>query len=297
MSKDLSKIITDYALIDSGGGEKLEQFGTHVIRRPSGLCIWKKNQQPHAWNKAQATFVPGQGWSFSGSKFESWRVGILDLQIVLRLQSNGQVGLFPEHLYAFHELKRVINLCLATTKRCRVLNLFAFTGNATVLAASLGASVVHVDLSKKALSWAAENLTLNKVAQDRVRLVPDDALDFLKREERRNNQYDIIIVDPPSFSRISKTKTWQLQEILPGMLKSCSKALAREHGAIFLSCHAPEIGSDGIRNLLIDAIDWCASKIEAEELTIPEKNTARRLPAGFIGRAAYGFLLPEPGEK
>ena len=273
----------EYELIDSGGGEKLERFGSRLIARPSSLCIWNKAGLKENWNKADARFEPGRGWVFKKETFESWEICVCGCLIELRLQSNGQVGLFPEHASYMKELAGKF----ATFKEIggnspQCLNLFAYTGLASVFCAQQGMRVTHVDLSKRALEWTKRNCSLNHVAESQIRFILEDAISFLAKEGKRQKKYEVVIADPPSFSRVSKSKHWKLSESLPALVKACFEVLNPERHVFVLTCHEPELSAEMLANV---AIDWGGSKEQVEikrEMSLIEGGGTRRMPAGSL---------------
>lgn len=256
-----------------------------MLLRPSGICVWKRRKPASLWKESDAEFLPGKGWKFKGKQFERWSIEICKVQLNLRLQNNGQVGIFPEHAQYLHELGEILN---KLNKSAKVLNLFAYTGLASSYCALRNSHVCHVDISKKSLDWASENLRLNKISPDLVRMICDDALIFLEREAKRGNHYDLVICDPPSFSRISKNKTWKLEEHIVEVVELCFKVLNRDKGAVFFTCHAPEIGPETAANIMSDLCSKNA-KVQSGALTLKETETDRLLPSGFFSYCNYGF--------
>lgn len=272
-----------YSLIDSGDGEKLERFGEILLRRPSSLALWQK-KKPERWSRANASYIPERGWTFLGKAFDSWECNLLGTLLRLHLQNNGQVGVFPDHLSYLAELIHSVEG--NSRKNLRALNLFAYTGLATSILARMNVQVTHIDLSKQALSWARENLTLNRVSESLVRLIPEDAIKFALKDAGKNSQYDLIILDPPSFGRISKTKSWKLEEVLGDLLSACFKLLVRD-GTLYFTCHHSAFGPEVLFNILSDYAGD-NFKIKTRSLAIPENGSERKLPAGFLGVAFSG---------
>lgn len=271
---------SDYQLLDSGDGAKLERFGSKVIARPSSICIWARHLSSREWSAADATFIPGKtddsgGWTFRGRTFESWRMSYIDCDLELTLQRNGQVGLFPEHGTYLHLLPEFSG----SREPPRLLNLFAFTGLASVFFAKRGWHVTHVDLSKKALSWATRNFALNHLDEKAVRVICDDAIKFLEREVRRGTTYHGIIADPPSFSRTAKGKFWKLEDMLSAVTMNCSKLLVGSKGWLAVTCHHPGVSAEMIANLLRD-LKLQSQSVIPLELSISEADSPRVLPAG-----------------
>lgn len=270
-----------YELLDSGDGEKLERFGRIVVRRPSSVCIWKRAKKD-LWNKPDAFYDPKAAiWKVSRGQVQDlvWETVFAGCRLRLRLQDNGQVGVFPEH--ASYLPRLLENFSTEEHQPLKVLNLFAFTGLATLFFRAKSAEVTHVDLSKKVIGWAKDNVELQSAACGpfpAVRWICEDAVAFLEREVRRGNSYDGIVIDPPSFSRISKNDFWKVADILPSLVQSCA-ALLKSHGKFLaLTCHDPGISAPMLGNLIHDHFQ--SGRVEPLELSIPEKGSERLLPAG-----------------
>ena len=277
-----------YELLDSGAESKLELYGDKRIARPSSVCIWTK-RNPSQWEDADAVYLPQRGWQFSRrGKFESWQCAIEGVNLELRLQSNGQIGLFPEHAMYQSRLRDSIERLKKTgIARPRVLNLFAYTGLATVVAARAGCEVTHIDLSKKALTWARQNLDLNKIDSG-VKLIPEDAMTFLGRVKKRGELPHIIIVDPPSFSRVSKDATWTIESVLGDLVEAVVSATDPTHGAILFTNHSSFFIHEIVKNLFLDSMANRNVAVTAEGLLVPEASSHRTMPAGSLVSAVWG---------
>ena len=267
-------MLPDYELFDSGGEMKLERFGSKLIARPSSLAIWKKHKTQDDWRKADATFNPERGWQFRSGAFERWQIEFLGARFELLLQKSGQIGIFPDHLLYAQDLLQAQN----GLSNARVLNLFAYTGVASVLAAQRGAALTHVDLSKSACTWCKRNLELNQLKH--VRLICDDALKFAARERKRGALYDIVISDPPSFGRISKSKSWKLEEIVVPHLQDLFAILA-PGGTLFFTSHHALLEAQVMANIISDLAP-AAARVKPQALYISESGSARKLPAGHL---------------
>lgn len=268
--------MNDYSLLDSGDGLKLEQFGSRTLVRPSRFATWKKRCDSSLWQKTDATFEPKKGWKFLKKEFETWVCSFADIKIQLRLQTNGQVGIFPEHTsYAEDILTALQNSASKTT-----LNLFAYTGWATALAAKHEAKVTHVDLARNSSKWTKENLALNNINDSQVRFIEEDALKFLAREKKRGSKYDLIIADPPSFSRVSQNATWSLEDKMRELCSLIAEVLSPQ-GTIILTSHHYEMCDAVMVNLLSDVLG-SEYDLKGRSLTIKENQTVRELPAGFM---------------
>ena len=272
-----------YSLLDSGDGEKLERFGPKTLIRPSSICIWKKRLPPEEWRKADARYNPRKGWEFKKDPFDTWRMSLFAVQLELRTQTNGQVGVFPEHACYLKRLSEFISdASLKADSRPRVLNLFGYTGLASAVCVKAGGEVWHVDLSRKAIGWASINFRLNGLDLNCLRPVCEDAVKFLEREVKRKSRYQIIIADPPSFSRVSKANYWKLEGILPALVDNCLELLAPTDAALILTCHHPGISAPMLFNLLEERFHDSAADLFHQELAISETTTPRVMPAGSM---------------
>jgi len=270
--------IPNYTLLDSGDGERLERFGSTTLVRPSSLALWRKARPKELWQQAQAHYVPKSGWKFNAKPFESWQLDLNLFKLELRLQKNGQVGFFPDHALYWTHLDSAFKRAAQAMKTPRVLNLFAYTGFASTFFGQAGAAVCHVDLSEQALGWAKRNFEINKLRD--LRVIADDALKFADREVKRGSKYEIIISDPPSFGRISKTKSWKIEEVIHSHLKSLFALLA-DNGTLFFSCHDSSLDAVVLSNLIRDFAPK-NSEIKGLSLNIPEEQGLRLMPAGQI---------------
>jgi 23S rRNA (cytosine1962-C5)-methyltransferase len=278
-------MVGGYTLIDSGKSERLERFGDKILARPSSLAVWKRNHLS-LWNDFDATFVHDDGWQFKGNQFEEWGLDVCGVKLVLRLQRNGQIGFFPEHTSYMPDLDAaVLRFKAQGSQAPQLLNLFAFTGMASMVAAKSGAQVTHVDILKPALDWARRNAAENLLPETAIRFIPEEALTFLRRELKRGKSYQIIILDPPGFSRVAKNQSWDLEEVLLEMVSLTTKLIA-PGGEIYFTSHGAEHGGTMVANLYRDALP--DAEIEARPLQIPENQPAqgassiRYLPAGYL---------------
>lgn len=280
----MNRTIPGYMLLDSGDGEKLEQFGATTLRRPSSLSSWRKRLPTSLWDSAQATYEPPDRWTFAGKRFEHITVSIQGITLQLELNSNGQIGIFPEHALYLPLVKDTISsMTKAKGRPLRILNLFAYTGLASLFCAPQDDVVVtHVDLSKRAIEWAKKNAQLNSISENRIRWIVDDALAFMARESRKSLTYDIIIIDPPSFSRVSKNNSWTLEEKIPEIMSLLLNVLDPQAGVVFFTNHASASISEVARNIALDAFNDLGVTITIESLALQEKDTQRVLPAGSL---------------
>jgi 23S rRNA (cytosine1962-C5)-methyltransferase len=283
--------IPGYKLLDSGDGRKLEQFGDLMLDRPSSLSAWKQRAPESNWRKASAIYSPPDSWESSKGVPVTWQATIAGVKIELERMSNGQVGLFPEHALYLEEIREAASILASRYPRpIRVLNLFAYTGLATCFCAMLpDVQVTHVDLAKRAVEWAKRNADLNSIEPDRIRWIVDDALAFMAREHRKQSYYDIVIIDPPSFSRVSKNNTWTLDEKAPEIVKLVLSVLNQEGGVIFFTNHSSASTSDVTRNIALDAFSDQGVKISIRSLALNEEFSSRRLPAGSLIVLSHGL--------
>jgi len=275
-----------YELIDSGDGRRLERFGNRTLIRPSKFSVWKPRENEKLWADADASYVHKAGWKYKSAKFQEWVSKGDDLSLKLKLQENGQIGFFPEHVAYLPDIREALRRQQAS--KPKVLNLFAYTGMASIAALQEKADVTHVDLSKKVLDWAKENFELNGLST--ARFIREDAVTFMEREVRRGNLYDVVIADPPSFSRVSDNNEWKLEEVLTDLIELCVSLLKAEGATLFLTSHHFESGGHVMANILLDSVcrnNRSNPSLSTKELSIAEVKTGRVLPAGFLVQANW----------
>jgi 23S rRNA (cytosine1962-C5)-methyltransferase len=282
--------ISGYKLLDSGHGRKLEQFGDIIIDRPSSLCSWSRRLPSATWEQAGASYASPQEWRTLTPLAPTWSATIAGVTMELERMSNGQVGIFPEHALYLDDIGRTIDTLAERNKRpVTILNLFAFTGLATCFCASLPQThVTHVDLAKRAIEGAKRNAAHNAIQADRIRWIVDDALTFMAREQRKGNSYDIIIIDPPSFSRVSKSNTWTLDEKAPDIVRLTLDVLNKNCGVVFFTNHSSASTSDVARNIALDTFQDRDVSISINQLALQEEFSSRRLPAGSLIVLSHG---------
>jgi len=293
----------DYVLIDSGEGEKLERFGEVIVRRPDPQALWRRRRPESEWERADLAFVresdrggrwlpsPGAPAMVRGEA-PSWPVRYRDARFVLRPTPFKHVGLFPEQAANWELLRRVGSLlgsAAAAGSAPRLLNLFGYTGAASVLARADGWEVTHVDASRASLGWLRENLEASRAPAESVRLVLDDALAFARREVRRGQRYEAILLDPPHHGRGPKGERWQLEEGLAALVE-CAAELLGARGVLVLSMYAVGYSPLALANLCEEV----GGEVTAGELAIPEAgDSPRLLPAGFCARVLRGLEVDE----
>lgn len=278
----------DYALIDSGGGAKLEQFGPYRIVRPEGQAIWSKALDAQEWAAADAIFTgdtdeEGIGrWHFPGRPLgETWPMRHDGIDYLGRFTSFRHVGVFPEQATHWRDMEDRIR---AARRPVRVLNLFGYTGLASLVAARAGAAVTHVDASKKAIGWARENQEMAGLLDRPIRWICDDALKFAQREQRRGNRYDIILLDPPAYGRGPKGEKWMLFENLPEMVALCRSILSDQALAVVLTVYTIRASFFMPHTLMRECFAGLGGLVESGELVIRERAAGRRLSTSLFSR-------------
>jgi len=264
--------LPDYALLDCGGGRKLERFGKVVVDRPEPQALWRPRQPKSEWGKAHAVFsASGEDdekgrWRIDKPVPEAWPVLIDDVTMLCKLAGLWHLGLFPEQephwRWMLGEIARV------SGETPRVLNLFGYTGAASLLAARAGAEVTHVDASKKAIQWGKENQDASKLGAAKIRWLLDDAAKFTARDVRRGKTYHLILVDPPKFGRGPEGEIWDLFADLPALLGNLAKLLAPRNAAMILTIYAIRASAIAFDQLLREALDKCGGTFESGELAI-----------------------------
>lgn len=278
----------DYALLDSGDGEKLERYGAYRIVRPEGQAIWRKALSAGEWAKADAVFTgdtdeEGIGrWRFpKGPLGETWPMRHDGIDYLGRFTSFRHVGVFPEQASHWDHMAGLIR---AAGRPVRVLNLFGYTGLASLVAARAGAEVTHVDASRKAIGWARENQEVAGLADRPIRWIVEDAMKFAEREERRGSRYDIVLLDPPAYGRGPKGEVWQLFDDLPAMVEICRSILTATPLAVVLTAYSIRASFFSIHALMRDAFAGMGGLVESGELVIREKSAARALSTSLFSR-------------
>jgi 23S rRNA (cytosine1962-C5)-methyltransferase len=270
-----------YGLADSGGGRKLERFGGALLDRPAPQAIW--DPRPDApWKEARARFDRREGgtgdWtSRRGPLPDPWSLAFASGEFEIRLTGFGNVGLFPEHAAHFDWLAERLH----GPGEPEVLNLFAYTGAASLACARAGARVTHVDAARQVNGWARQNLERSGVAEGAVRFLADDAVKLVQRELRRGRRYRGVIADPPSFGRGPGGEVWKLEEHLPGLVARCLELLA-DDGFLLLSAHSPGITPSVLGALL----EGAGGAIETGEALL--RGGGPPLPAGAYARLDRG---------
>ncbi|MGE0832883.1 MAG: class I SAM-dependent methyltransferase [Simkaniaceae bacterium] len=260
-----------YALLDSGNLQKLEQFGEYTLIRPAPQAFWKP-QKPELWKSADALFERDKPWK---GLPKSWILDYKTLQFKLSPTDFGHLGIFPEHGEQWDWMGRQL------APASEVLNLFAYSGGATLYLAKQGHRLCHLDASKGMVEWARQNATLNALEKAPIRWIVDDAIKFLKREVKRKKQYDALLLDPPSFGRGAQGQVFKIEEDLVPLLELCRSVLKPRPAFVLLTCHTPGHTPEVLGNLLKQAFP--KNVIEIGEMLIPSQHFS--LPSGTYARA------------
>ena len=276
----------DYELLDSGDGEKLERYGQFVLARPAPQALWKKHWPRSACAGAHGTFSAHQkgkaGWKLTSRVPEKWSVEIEGLNFWVKPSPFKHTGVFPEQSPNWKWLMDIIK---NAGHKPAVLNLFGYTGGATLAALVSGATVVHVDSSKAAIEWAKDNVALTGLGEKPARWILDDALAFVRREVRRGNRYDGIILDPPSFGRGVRGEVWKIEKDLPTLLDLCFELLPGSPLLFLLNGYASGYSAIAYKNNLLPLATRHGGEIYFGELAIKEfGDDGRLLPAGIFAR-------------
>ncbi len=279
----------DYRLLDSGNGRKLERFGAIIIDRPEPQALWRPSM-PERWRQAHAIFsASGEDeekgkWRFDKPVPESWPVAVEGVTMLCRLQGLWHVGLFPEQLPHWTWMLERIAAVKATGKTPRVLNLFGYTGAASLLAARAGAEVTHVDASKKSIAWGRENQSASQLTDAKIRWLLDDAAKFAAREVRRGKTYHVILIDPPKFGRGPDGEIWDLFTSLPAFLRDCVQLLAPAHASMILTVYAIRASTLAFAELTSEVLGARKGAFEVGELATVEEAGRRAVPTSMFTR-------------
>jgi len=272
--------------LDSGNGRKLERFGPYRLVRPEAEAIWKPALGEREWMDIHAEFKPspeenGGHWQIQKPIPDRWRMYYRDLNFWVQTSASKHLGVFPEQASQWDWIIENIKSC---GKEIKVLNLFGYSGLASLAAVQAGANVTHLDASRKAITWANENAHLNGLREDAIRWMVDDALKFVRREERRQSYYDAILLDPPKFGRGPKGEVWPFYELISPLLQACRAVLAPDPLFILLTAYAVKASPITLYNALEGIMHSFCGEIEAGEVVLKEKSAGRLLPMAIFAR-------------
>ena len=275
----------DYEILDMSNGEKLERWGDIYLVRPDPQIIWKEKSFPEKWKQANARYnrssTGGGAWEYKKRLPESWQVKYKNLTFNIKPMGFKHTGLFPEQATNWDWMIKKIK---DSKREIKVLNLFAYTGGATVACLSAGASVCHVDSSKGMTAWAKENVESSGLRERPVRFIIDDVVKFVQREIRRGNKYDAIIMDPPSYGRGKNGEVWQFENNIEDLVELCSEVLSDDPLFFLINSYTTGISSKVLENILSLKLRNVKGTISSGEIGLPMKDSYLVLPCGIYGR-------------
>ena len=285
---NVAKDWQDYEILDMANGEKLERWKNIILVRPDPQIIWKEKQFPEKWKNVNAKYnrssTGGGYWEYNKKLPESWQIKYKNLTFNIKPMGFKHTGVFPEQAVNWDwMMNKISNISKDEHREVKVLNLFAYTGGATVACLSAGASVCHVDSSKGMVSWAKENVTSSGLQDRKVRYIVDDVVKFVNREIRRGNKYDAIIMDPPSYGRGTNGEVWKFEDNIYDLVELCSKVLTDKPLFFLINSYTTGISSMVLENILKLNIH-AKGKFSNGEIGIPMQNSNLVLPCGIYGR-------------
>ena len=283
---NIAKDWKDYEILDMANGEKLERWKDIILARPDPQIIWKEKSFSDKWNKVNAKYIRsntgGGMWQYNKKVPNSWQVKYKNLTFNIKPMGFKHTGLFPEQAVNWDWM---IDKIKNSKREIKVLNLFAYTGGATCACLYAGASVCHVDSSKGMVTWAKENVTSSGLEDKKVRYIIDDVVKFVNREIRRENKYDAIIMDPPSYGRGTNGEVWKFEENISDLVKLCSKVLSDNPLFFLINSYTTGISSTVLENILrININKKYKGKFSSGEIGLPMSNSSLILPCGIYGR-------------
>jgi 23S rRNA (cytosine1962-C5)-methyltransferase len=276
----------DYELLDSGNSLKLERFGPYKFVRPEHQAVWKPASSPKEWERADAVFLPtrdesGGKWQFNRQVKPQWEMHYKELSFMAHTSNSRHLGVFPEQATHWDWIREQI---AASNKPVNVLNLFGYTGLASLAAVKAGASVTHLDASKKTVQYAKENQVLSNLSDKSIRWIIDDAVKFVIREARRGVQYDGIILDPPKFGRGPKGEVWEFFKMLPYLLKEINPVLAAKPLFLVITAYAIRASALSLHFLIQEMMMGYKGELSSGELVLNEKSAGRILSMAITSR-------------
>lgn len=272
----------DYELLDCSSGERLERWGNVTLIRPDPQVIWKTPKKHPAWRRADAVYhrsnSGGGNWEIKNKIPSFWSIGYGDLNFNVKTMGFKHTGIFPEQAVNWDYTAELIK---NAGRPVKVLNLFAYTGGATVACLKAGAEVVHVDASKGMVQWAKENAVASGVADRKVRWIVDDCVKFVQREIRRGNKYDIIIMDPPSYGRGPGGEIWKLENEVYSFVELCSQVLSDNPIMVLINSYTTGL-SPAVMQYILGALikPKFGGMVESDEIGLPVTQTGMILPCG-----------------
>ena len=281
---DVARDWKDYEILDMANGEKLERWKNIVLVRPDPQIIWKNKSFPNKWEDVNARYIRsstgGGNWDLNKKVPANWQIKYKDLTFNIKPMGFKHTGLFPEQAVNWDWM---IDKIKHAGREIKVLNLFAYTGGATVACSYAGASVCHVDSSKGMVTWAKENIISSGLEKNPVRYIIDDVVKFVNREIRRENKYDAIIMDPPSYGRGTNGEVWKFEENIADLVELCTKVLSDKPLFFLINSYTTGISSTVLENILKLNIK-AKGKLSSGELGLPMSDSNLILPCGIYGR-------------
>ena len=275
----------DYEILDMANGEKLERWGNFLLIRPDPQIIWKEKSFKEKWGQANARYnrsnKGGGAWEYKKRLPENWQIKYKNLTFNIKPMGFKHTGLFPEQAVNWDWM---IDKIKESKRKIKVLNLFAYTGGATVACLSAGAEVCHVDSSKGMTLWAKENVASSGLADRPVRFIIDVVIKFVPREIRRGNKYDGIVMDPPSYGRGKNGEVWQFEENISDLINLCTQVLSDDPLFFLINSYTTGISAKVLENMLNINMKRYKGKITSGEIGLPMKNSKLVLPCGIYGR-------------
>ena len=283
---NIAKNWKDYEILDMANGEKLERWKDVILVRPDPQIIWKNKSFPNKWKNANAKYKRsssgGGQWEYNKNIPSSWKIKYKDLTFNIKPMGFKHTGLFPEQAFNWDWM---IDKIKSEKRPIKVLNLFAYTGGATVACSYAGASVCHVDSSKGMVTYAKENIQASGLQDRPVRYIVDDVIKFVNREIRRGNKYDAIIMDPPSYGRGTNGEVWKFEENISDLIELCVKVMSDDPLFFLINSYTTGISSTVLENLLSLYIPKKFNgKFSSGEVGLPMKDSKLILPCGIYGR-------------
>ena len=279
---------TDYECLDAGNGEKLERWGNVILRRPEPQAMWEIKFD-NQWNKAIGFYhrsnQGGGYWEFKNKLPEFWTINYKNLKFKVIPTNFKHTGLFPEQATNWDFMMNKIKKAVSEGRKVKILNLFAYTGGATMACSKAGADVVHVDASKGMVIWAKENRDLCELTDHNIRFIVDDCLKFVEREYRRGHKYDGIVMGPPSYGRGPNKEVWKFEKNMTVLLDACLKILSDKPLFLLINAYTTGISNIVLANMLKTMmLPLYPGKIESGEIGLPIKRNNMILPCGIYGR-------------
>jgi 23S rRNA (cytosine1962-C5)-methyltransferase len=277
----------DYELIDSGNGMKLERYARYILKRPEPEAIWQPALPEKVWNTAHAQFRTsneelGGHWETLRAIDDRWVMNYREMKFWAQLSASRHLGVFPEQAAQWDWMNEKISS--SGGRKLQVLNLFGYTGVATLAAAAAGTQVTHIDASKKVINWARENQDLSGLTEQPIRWIVDDALKFIQRDARRGTKYDGLILDPPKFGRGPKGEVWEFYKLLPELLQACKQVLSPNPRFVVLTAYAVKASAVTLYYALDEIMQNWDGQTEAGELILNEKSAGRKLSLAIFSR-------------